>query len=54
MGRCNGDPKWDFMQSMMSARPCCSILIQEELHILLWRGVRVVDGDALEMRSRET
>jgi hypothetical protein len=33
---------------------CCSIVSQEELNQFPWRGVRVVDGDALEMRFGES
>ena len=29
-------------------------LVKQKLHSLFWRGVRVVDGDALEMRFGET
>jgi hypothetical protein len=32
----------------------CCILVEAKLNKLLWRGVRVVDGDALEMRFGES
>jgi hypothetical protein len=38
----------------MRRRLGCSILVEAKLNKLLWRGVRVVDGDALEMRFGET
>jgi hypothetical protein len=38
---------------MRQAR-CCSIVFQDELSQFPWRGVRVVDGDALEMRFGES